>query len=87
MTRYSTTSLEGLQMPRVWIKQDIDDSWQVTTEPNPDRFGYEGYPVEMNASLYRQIVAADKQYKKFQNILVKFYMEAEKHPSSVRRVR
>lgn len=43
--------------------------------------------VDMNASLYRQIVHAEKQYRKFQGILKKFHEEALRHPNSIRRVR
>ena len=68
-------------MPRVWIVPDTDRLEIVTSEdPN-------GMPVDMNASLYRQILHANKQYAKFQNILNKFYTEAVAHPDTIRRVR
>lgn len=68
-------------MPRVWITPDTS-FWTVVREEDD-----EGKAVEMNASLYRQIKAAEKQFFKFQEILYKFYIEAAKHPDSVRRVR
>lgn len=68
-------------MPRVWITVE-DDGLRLDTEENPD-----GMPVEMNASLYRQVQHSIRQYTKFQNVLAKFYTEATEHPDYVRRVR
>jgi hypothetical protein len=87
MTRYLTTSLGDLQLPRVWISADwpVGPEWFVSTTENPnDTFQK---PVDMNASLYRQILHAQKQYNKFQEILKGFHAEASKHPTQVRRVR
>lgn len=81
MTEYSTTTSGDLPVPRVWIVPELD-RLEIVTEEDPD-----GMPVDMNASLYRQILHANKQYHKFQNILNKFYTEAINHPNSVRRVR
>jgi hypothetical protein len=47
----------------------------------------DGMPVDMNASLLRQIKAADKKYWKFQRVLLRMYTEAYEHPDTVRRVR
>jgi hypothetical protein len=44
-------------------------------------------PIDMNASLYRQIRAAEKKYEKFRELLENFYIEAYEHPDTVRRVR
>lgn len=68
-------------MPRVWIVVE-ENGLVVDPHENPD-----GIPVDMNASLMRQIHAAHRQYNKFQNILNKFYLEAVNHPDNVRRVR
>lgn len=54
----------------------------VLEENDPD-----GLPVDMNASLLRQIKAADKKYWKFQRVLARLYAEAYEHPDTVRRVR
>jgi hypothetical protein len=45
------------------------------------------WAVDMNASLFRQIQHAEKQYQKFQGILRKFFNEAAEQPDSIRRVR
>ena len=72
-------------MPRVWIDIEDVNEWEFTMSTTQ---GSEtSSPVDMNASLYRQIIHAEKQYQKFQKILAKFYAEARKHPNSVRRVR
>lgn len=42
---------------------------------------------EMNASLFRQIRAAEKKHEKFQDLLEKFYAEGVEHPSTIRRVK
>lgn len=68
-------------MPRVWIVPE-SDRISVVDEEVAD-----GMPVDMNASLLRQIRAANKQYEKFQNILAKFYIQAVEYPDTVRRVR
>lgn len=68
-------------MPRVWIVPE-SDRISVVLEEVPD-----GMPVEMSASVLRQINAANKQYEKFQNLLAKFYLQAMQTPNTVRRVR
>jgi hypothetical protein len=69
-------------MPRVWIAYDDDNNLVVDTIENPD-----GTPVDMNASLFRQIQAANTRFYKFQGILMRMYLEAVRHPKTVRRVR
>ena len=68
-------------VPRVWLTVE-EYGMGMYTEPQSD-----GMPVDMNASLYRQIRAAEKQYDKFQGIMEKFYMEAVEHPDKIRRVK
>ncbi len=75
-------------MPKVWISwNDRYNEW-LLWDNNPE-LGEDTYvvEVEMNASLKRQIRAAERQHEKFQNILEKFYAEGIEHPGSVRRVR
>ncbi len=69
-------------MPRVWIVPTMTGEIDVYETSMAD-----GMAVDMNASLLRQIRAANKQYYKFQAILDKFYLEAVEHPETVRRVR
>lgn len=69
-------------MPRIWLV--IDEGGHVVPveyeHPN-------GMPVDMNASLYRQIQSSIKQFFKFQYLMMDFYNEAVEHPDTVRRVR
>jgi len=69
-------------LPKVWLIPHVDGNIVMSPHEHPD-----GMAVDMNASLYRQIVAANKQYVKFQRLLDKFYMEAVEHPDTVRRVK
>lgn len=69
-------------MPRVWLSVDNAGFIHTADSEHPD-----GMPVDMNASLLRQIRAANKQFVKFQNLLIDFYNEAVNHPDTVRRVR
>jgi hypothetical protein len=80
MTRYSTIT-SGDSVPRVWITL-YDYGFEIS-----DKETDEGLAVDMNASLFRQIVAANKKYEKFQHILDKFWNEASMHPNQIRRVR
>ena len=75
-------------MPRVWLYQEVDyfHGDVLRTEMHLEEVP-NSKPVEINASLFRQILAANKKYDKFQGILDKFYVEAVRHPASVRRVR
>lgn len=75
-------------MPKVWLTWDqryqewvMFDSYEETTDEQ------DVVEVAMNASLYRQIRAAEKKYEKFQDLLEKFYAEGIEHPGTVRRVR
>ena len=74
-------------MPRVWIVWDGDYSEFSVTNVEPEEGTPDVMVVDMNASLFRQIVAASKKYDKFQGIMQKFYREALDHPGKVRRVR
>lgn len=76
-------------MPRVWLSIYHDGTLEIFDE-KPEvgpLTNSEPLAVDMNGSLYRQIVAANKKYEKFQSVLLKFYSEAMKHPGTVRRVR
>lgn len=56
-------------MPKVWIIQDEDtDQMSVSLTETEN-----AVPVDMNASLYRQIVAANKKYGVFQSLLRKWH--------------
>ncbi len=68
-------------MPRVWIVPEEHRLTMSLTE-HPD-----GLAVDMTNSLYRQILAANKRYEKFQDLLGDFYDEAAGYPDYVRRVR
>jgi hypothetical protein len=72
----------GVGLPRVWISVEDSGDLVVHEQDHPD-----GIPVEMNASLYRQIKAATKNYFKFQRVLERMYSDAVEHPDRVRRVR
>lgn len=69
-------------LPRVWIVVDDPDHLVVYDREHPD-----GVPVDMNASLYRQIKAATQKFWKFQDVMARMYQEAVLHPKTVRRVR
>lgn len=59
-------------MPKVWLTFNTDDGhMEVRTEEC-----WDGIPVEMNNSLYRQIRAAEKKYWAFQQKLSKWYDQA-----------
>lgn len=75
-------------MPKVYITwNDRYDEWLVW-DKKPDLLDDdEVVECEMNASLYRQIKAAEKKYEKFQDVLEKFYSEGVAHPGTVRRVK
>lgn len=74
-------------MPRVWLSYDFGTAeWQMWDE-YPEFASSEVAEVEMNASLYRQIRAAQKKFYKFQGILDKFFTEAQQDAEHVRRVR
>lgn len=73
-------------MPKVSITwDDRYKEWVLLDGPPKEDTDY----VEcfMNASVYRQIRAAEKKYDKFQDVLEKFYTEGVEHPSSIRRVK
>ncbi len=72
------------ELPKLWIVPG-DGEMQVYETEQED-----GTPVEMNASLYRQIKAANKKYYKFQILLMDFYneaVEAQAMRDFIRRVR
>lgn len=73
-------------MPKVWLTWDHRYSEWVMWDDKP-LSEEDVVEVEMNASLYRQIRAAEKKYDKFQDILEKFYAEGQAHPGQARRVR
>jgi hypothetical protein len=54
-------------MPKVWIIHDEETDQMLVSLNEVDG----AVPVDMNASLYRQIVAADKKYGVFQKLLRK----------------
>lgn len=59
-------------MPKVWLTFNTDDGhMEVRNEEC-----WDGIPVEMNNSLYRQIRAAEKKYWAFQDKLSKWYDQA-----------
>lgn len=59
-------------MPKVWLRYNLENGLvDVTTVEC-----WDGIPVEMNNSLYRQIRAAEKKYWNFQTKLNKWYDEA-----------
>jgi hypothetical protein len=73
-------------LPRVWL--ELTDKGTILVVPHEDDADPSAsYPVDMNASLYRQILAANRAYMKFQTILMKFFSEAGTNPRTVRRVR
>lgn len=59
-------------MPKVWLRFNTDDGGiDILTEES-----WDGIPVEMNNSLYRQIRAAERKYFAFQDKLSKWYDQA-----------
>lgn len=54
-------------MPKVWITHDEETDQMSASLNETDN----AVPVDMNASLYRQIVAANKKYGVFQKVLRK----------------
>lgn len=60
-------------MPKVWLVE-YDYGYAVETTENVD-----GVPVEMNASLLRQIVAAEKKHNMFQHKLSQWYNDVKAH--------
>lgn len=73
-------------MPKVWLTWDSQYSEWVMWDKKPEK-EQDIVECEMNASLFRQIRAAEAKYDKFQDLLEKFYAEGIEHPSQVRRVR
>lgn len=69
-------------MPRVFISYDTDTGLLgvSTTE------SWDGVPVEMNNSLYRQIKAANKNFWKFQDKLSEIYESTDTGSEHIRRV-
>jgi hypothetical protein len=77
-------------MPRVTILHYVAKNEFLAAETSFAGFDEDSgleVQVDMNASLWRQIQHAEKQYRKFQDILRKFYKEAQEHPNTIRRVR
>lgn len=69
-------------MPRVWITYNTDSGLlNVSTSES-----WDGVPVEMNNSLYRQIKAADKNFWKFQDKLSEIYETTDLESGHIRRV-
>lgn len=58
-------------MPRVWIRFDTANNLMSVSDVEC----WDGVPVEMNASLYRQIQSAVKKFWEFQDLLGKWYLE------------
>ena len=74
-------------MPKVWLTWDARyHEWKVWDD-RPSNEEQDVVEVEMNASLRRQIRAAEKKFEKFQNILERFYADGLEYPARVRRVR
>lgn len=73
---------DDLSVPRVWLVPQ--DNGAILVSPYED---IDGIAVDMNASLYRQIIAAYKKYRNHQDLLAKFYNEALEHPDQIRRVK
>ena len=72
-------------MPKVWLTWNKQFQEYEVWKESPDQ--EEVIECEMNASLFRQIRAAEAKFEKFQGILEKFYVEGKRHPTQVRRVR
>lgn len=69
-------------MPRVYISYDTNTGLLgVSTEES-----WDGIPVEMNNSLYRQIKAATKTFWKFQDKLGELYETTDMDAPQIRRV-
>lgn len=78
-------------MPRVWLTYCNDTGEYVMFDKKPEgRTHGDSVVVDMNASLHRQIRAAEAKYWKFQELLEGFYADGElsdDENSNVRRVR
>ena len=74
-------------MPKAWIIWNDHYKEWVLCDSKPTNSDRDIVEVEMNASLFRQIRAAEEKFEKFQGILEKFYAEGVEHPNQVRRVR
>ncbi len=84
--RLGANFLGRVTIPKVFLTWDQHYSEWVMWDKFPE--GQDDVvAVEMNASLHRQIRAAEKKHEKFQDILEKFYAEGVEHPGTVRRVR
>lgn len=66
----------------MWLVIDQGGHVVPTEYEHPD-----GLPVDMNASVLRQVKSSIKQFLKFQQVLMNFYNEAAQNPDTVRRVR
>lgn len=63
-------------MPKLWLCMWPDgEMYFETTEPRDENIGR--VQVEINNSLYRQILAAETKYYKFQAAMEHWYEEAE----------
>lgn len=59
-------------MPKVWLNYEPDDRvYYLDTFPD----GPNAVEVEMNGSLYRQIVAAERKFYKFQMKIAQWHEE------------
>ena len=69
-------------MPKVYVRYNTDNGLlSVSTGES-----WDGVPVEMNNSLYRQILAAEKNFWKFQDKLGEIYETTDADSPHTRRV-